>query len=289
MKRKLFAALLALLMLTGCGTSAQPKADTSAPDAGESSQVMPEESIAETLPEASEVSAVEETEPEPAPEEPEEMPGPMLTLEDIHALEPEAILTEEELAGCEIGDFFYAEKISDSVFSRMEGISFGKNCTTERSTLRYVRVLHVGFDDETHVGELVVNKSIAADMLEIFRELYDNGYPIERMQLVDDYGGDDETSMQANNTSCFNFRTVAGSTTVSRHGMGLAIDVNPLYNPCVSSKGIQPATAGDYTDRSKDTPYKIDANDLCYKLFEEHGFAWGGWWKSVKDYQHFEK
>jgi len=95
--------------------------------------------------------------------------------------------------------------------------------------------------------------------------------------------------MQANNTSCFNYRTVAGSKTLSKHAKGMAIDINPLENPYVKGSFIQPSTATDYVDRNKDFPHKIDENDFCKEVFESFGFQWGGNWLTVKDYQHFEK
>ena len=100
--------------------------------------------------------------------------------------------------------------------------------------------------------------------------------------------------MEADNTSCFNYRVVAGSDALSRHALGLAVDINPLYNPYVSyeedgTQNISPASASAYADRSVHFPYKIDENDLCYKLFIQHGFTWGGHWNNVKDYQHFQK
>ncbi|MBR6998888.1 MAG: M15 family metallopeptidase, partial [Prevotella sp.] len=125
-------------------------------------------------------------------------------------------------------------------------------------------------------------------------ELYRHKYPIERMRLIDDYDADDERSMQANNTSCFNFRAIAGSTKLSKHSQGLAIDINPLYNPCVKQRNdgrtvVQPATGRKYANRSKRWPYMIVKDDLCYRLFTEHGFKWGGSWRTLKDYQHFER
>ena len=100
--------------------------------------------------------------------------------------------------------------------------------------------------------------------------------------------------MQANNTSCYCYRPIAGTTRLSKHARGLAIDVNPLYNPCVRRKKdgtllIQPSTGKPYADRNKFFKYKITRRDLCYRLFIQHGFRWGGDWRSVKDYQHFEK
>lgn len=186
-----------------------------------------------------------------------------------------------------------ATAIPDSIWSLMQGKSVPKTCTVSRNELRYLKVLHYGKDGKVHQGELICNKSIAQDLLEIFRELYKAKYKIERISLIDNYGADDTRSMEANNTSCFNFRFMTGSTTrISKHGMGLAIDINPLYNPYVKGNKIDPPSGARYAknrDKRKDIPMKIDRNDLCYKLFIKHGFKWGGAWKSSKDYQHFEK
>ena len=151
------------------------------------------------------------------------------------------------------------------------------------------------YDGEGNVrsGELICNVAIAADLLDIFQNLYKAEYPIERIQLIDDYGADDVKSMQANNTSCFNYREIAGTDKLSKHALGLAIDINPLYNPWVKRKNgrlsVSPEEGRPYVDRTREFPYKIDEGDLCYKEFRDHGFTWGGSWKSLKDYQHFEK
>ncbi len=159
--------------------------------------------------------------------------------------------------------------------------------------LSYVHILHYNFEGEISEGELICNNAIAADLLEIFYELYLHEYQLERVTLIENYGGDDELSMADNNTSCFNYRVVAGSKKLSQHAYGLAIDINPFYNPYVTypNGGVNVAPAGSeaYADRSASFPYKIDENDLCYKLFKDHGFTWGGAWNSSKDYQHFQK
>ncbi len=181
----------------------------------------------------------------------------------------------------------------DDIFEKMQGKSYKADCTLPRENLRYIHVLHVGFDNQVHEGELVVNKDIADDVLEIFKELYESGYQIEKVRLVDEYDADDEASMSDNNSSAFNFRFISHTTKISKHGMGMAVDINTLYNPYVKTvdgeQSIEPANAADYVDRSKDFLHKIDHDDLCYKLFMEHGFEWGGDWKHSKDYQHFEK
>lgn len=192
------------------------------------------------------------------------------------------------------GQTFTIDTISDTVFQRMQGKSFKRDCTVKRSELRYLRLSHYDAEGKEHIGELVCNKMIASDLKEIFQELYKRHYPIQRMQLVDDYDADDEQSMRANNTSCFNFRRIAGSTKLSKHSQGLAIDINPLYNPYVKRQAngtliVQPANATCYADRRKAIPYKIERDDLCYRLFIKHGFKWGGAWTRQQDYQHFER
>ena len=188
---------------------------------------------------------------------------------------------------------FYISEIPDDIFEKMQGLSYKDNCTVPREDLRYLHVLHMGFDGQTKEGELVVNKAIAEDVLAIFRELYQAEYPIEKVCLVDEYDADDEASMSDNNSSAFNFRFISHTTKVSKHGLGLAVDINPLYNPYVKTVNgklsVEPANATAYADQSRDFPHKIDHDDQCYKLFTQYGFTWGGDWKNSKDYQHFEK
>ena len=176
----------------------------------------------------------------------------------------------------------------------MSGHSYKEGCPVSIDDLRYLRVLHKDFEGRTKVGEMVVNKSISEDLLEIFRALYDASYPIEKMRLIDDYDADDESSMLANNSSCFNYRRKSSLNAVSKHALGLAVDINPLYNPYfrVTASGshiIQPSAAAPYVDRAEQFPYKIERGDLCHRLFLEHGFRWGGSWTHSKDYQHFER
>lgn len=187
---------------------------------------------------------------------------------------------------------FQSHLIPDSIFQRMQGRSYKADCTVPRSELRYLRLSYVDAKGQTRQGEMVCNRQIASDLVDIFRQLWKAGYRIERMQLIDDYDADDQRSMEANNTSCFNFRTISGTRTISKHGRGMAIDVNPLYNPYVRNGRVEPTGGRKWAfnrERRKDIPYKIDTADLCYKLFLQHGFQWGGSWRNSKDYQHFEK
>ncbi|MDD6867013.1 MAG: M15 family metallopeptidase [Prevotella sp.] len=203
------------------------------------------------------------------------------------------VMTEQQVARFGLDSCFTVCHISDGVFARMNGRSFKNNPQIVRADLRYLRVLHYDADGNILAGEMVCNKAIAADLVAIFRKLFDARYPIERMVLIDDYDANDERSMSANNSSCFCFRKVAGARTLSKHAQGMAVDINPLYNPCVKTRNgrriVQPAVAGKWCDRTRNFKYKISRGDLCYRLFRERGFRWGGDWKNSKDYQHFEK
>lgn len=202
-------------------------------------------------------------------------------------------ITPTEIASYGIDNLFTAEPISDEIFARMWSKSYKKDCTIPRSELSYIKALHITLDGEIKRGEMVVNRAISDDIVKILRALFDAGYPIERMVLVDNYDADDEASMAANNSSAFNYRTTPGGTRLSAHSRGMAVDINPLYNPYVKVLSdrtiVAPKAATDYVERSGAFPYKIDRHDICCRLFLEHGFEWGGDYKSIKDYQHFEK
>ena len=190
-------------------------------------------------------------------------------------------------------DAFYAIPIPDEIFAKMQGKSYKDDCTIPRDDLRYIHVLHKNIEGETLEGEMVCSTLIAEDLLEIFRELYEQSYPIEKMRLIDEYDADDERSMTDNNSSCFNYRTISHTNKISKHGLGVAVDINTLYNPYTKvvdgERIIEPAAGAPYLDRDADFPYKIERGDLCYNLFISHGFEWGGDWTDRKDYQHFEK
>lgn len=200
-------------------------------------------------------------------------------------------------------DAFYYEPLSDPLRRYITGISYpavsedtkgSQDLAITYDDLRYLHILHYDFNGNPSEGELICNQAIAQDLVEIFYELYRNEYQLEKVLLIDEYDGDDTASMEDNNTSCFNYRLVEGTSSLSKHALGLAIDINPFYNPYITYEKdggqiVSPADASDYADRTAHFPYKIDENDLCYKLFSRHGFTWGGNWNSSKDYQHFQK
>ncbi|MDE7332028.1 MAG: M15 family metallopeptidase [Lachnospiraceae bacterium] len=243
-------------------------------------------------------------------------PNPADFPTPVPSAAPALLAVEETSDSIHYEDGFFYQPLTDEVVARITGISYpvfetiapalslqavntvpdNENLAVSYDDLRYLSVLYYDFNGKVQTGELICNKGIAQDLAEIFHELYLNEYQIEKIRLIDEYGGDDTASMLDNNTSCFNYRVVDGTDSLSKHALGCAIDINPFYNPYVvfnkdgsGETYISPAGSEVYADRSQDFPYKIDENDLCYKLFKQHGFTWGGDWNSCKDYQHFQK
>ncbi len=187
------------------------------------------------------------------------------------------------------GLLFISSEVPEEVQDRMIGKSMPESIPIPFDELRYLTLPYYDFNGEIQTGEMICNKSIADDLLFIFRALFRMKYPINSIRLIDDFDGDDEASMQANNTSCFNYRKVKGINQLSNHAYGKAVDINPLQNPWVPGYKVHPSNATEYADRSKDFPHKIDHDDACYILFKSRGFFWGGDWSHSMDYQHFQK
>lgn len=263
---------------------------------GETLEDLAQKQVQKTAPPAeknSEIPDRESSSPEEKSELPEEKSEPLQREPKLPEEEPEDIPTKDRTT---YSEGFYYEPLNDTVKERITGISYpadDSEAAISYDTLRYVNVLYYDFDGNVQNGELICHKAIAQDLLEIFYELYNLRYPIEKICLVDEYQGDDSLSMQDNNTSCFNYRALP-SGRLSNHAYGLAIDLNPFYNPYVTRKGdgsvnVAPAGSEPYADRSQSFAYKIDPQDPAFVLFTQHGFTWGGNWRSSKDYQHFEK
>lgn len=281
---------------------AQAQAASEQQERSASAQISPAAPKLTAAPSVTEKTDAEKT-PTPTPKAtPEVTPEEALErafLNSIEDVPAGTVLKEAEVDFQNLDQYFQSYEISDTVFERIYGDdkSYKTYCTVPREDLRYIKVLHRGFDGEIHVGELIIHQLLAGDICEIFRELFENDYQIERMLLVDEYQADDEASIAANNTSAFNFRAVTGGTTLSLHGMGCAIDINPINNPYIMYDEYGNAYWEDldaelYLDRNAPDAaerHMINHEDLCYRLFAEHGFSWGGDWANPSDYQHFEK
>lgn len=157
------------------------------------------------------------------------------------------------------------------------------------SQLALVRMGHVGFDGRVHRGELVCAADVADEVVEIFARIFASRFPIGRMVRIDAFGGSDDASMSANNTSGFNFRVIAGTERLSQHAFGYAIDINPVQNPWLRGGVILPPDARDYVDRTDVRPGMIVRPGPVTDAFDALGWDWGGDWTDYKDYHHFSK
>jgi hypothetical protein len=169
----------------------------------------------------------------------------------------------------------------------MTGSSWHEGCPVGLGALRLVRLTYIGFDGEPHRGRLVIHRRWAGGIVEVFGRLYARGFAIRRIRLVDRYGADDRESMRHDNTSAFNCRYVAGTSTWSQHAYGRAIDINPVENPYVDGGRVSPPRGRRYLDRSDVRRGMVVERDLVWRAFRRIGWEWGGTWTSAQDYQHF--
>ncbi len=180
--------------------------------------------------------------------------------------------------------------IPKKIQRQMRQFTWRQGCPVTMNDLAYIRLSYWGFDNQTHMGALIVNKELAYEVVAIFRVLFKHKFPIQSMQLMDVFQGDDNASMRANNTSAFNCRPVTDRPgEYSQHSYGRAIDINPLINPYIKGKTILPPQGILYAKRNQDAPGKITKKSLVYQEFIKHGWDWAGDWHDLKDYQHFEK
>jgi hypothetical protein len=202
-----------------------------------------------------------------------------------------ALAVTADAAPAEAGDGYRASiaTIDAATARAMTGVSWHRGCPVPIADLRRVELTHWGFDGVRHRGELIVHKDVAPGVADVFHTLYSAHFPIRTVLPVDRFGADDDASMAADNTSAFNCRPVTGSTTgFSVHSYGRAIDVDTLENPYVKGAAVQPPAGRAFTDRADVRPGMIRHGDRVWRAFAAHGFTWGGDWRSLKDYQHFE-
>ena len=188
-------------------------------------------------------------------------------------------------------------EITPSIKKRMQdGNSWREGCPVSLLDLRYIQLNHWNFNAEVESGEIIVHKEVAEELVYIFEELYNMKYPINKMQLVSEYDGDDWKSIEADNTSAFNCRPVTGKKKKwSKHAYGRAIDINPIENPYISRNGhISHEASLKYRKRVHKVDTSADKavllkSDEAVQIFKKYGWKWGGDWHSIKDYQHFVK
>lgn len=181
-----------------------------------------------------------------------------------------------------------SKPIRGQIEERITGSSWRPGCPLPLSKLRLLELTYWGFDGQVHRGRLIVNRGHDQEILAVMKRLFAKRFPIRRMELIDRFDADDNRSMNADNTSAFNCRFVAGTNRWSMHAYGLAIDINPIENPYVSGSHVSPPSGAEFADRSRNAEGMVHAGDAIVRAFaRKAGWQWGGSWSGAKDYQHF--
>jgi hypothetical protein len=201
---------------------------------------------------------------------------------------PEIVAMNRSAAGFK--PVFQVDPIAAPLLAEIRATTWHPGCPVPPEDLRQVTLSYWTFERKPANGMLIVHKDVAAEVAQIFRDLYRHGFLIEKMTPVEEYKGSDDASMAANNTSAFNCRDVTGQPgKFSNHSWGRAIDINPLTNPYVKGDQVLPPEGSKYLDRTEAFPGSILGGGFIVKRFAQAGWQWGGSWSDRKDYQHFEK
>jgi peptidoglycan L-alanyl-D-glutamate endopeptidase CwlK len=151
-----------------------------------------------------------------------------------------------------------------------------------------IHVDYYSFDGKIHKGQLICHRSVQTELKAVFKDLLNLKFPIQSVIPISEFDFDDQKSMRANNTTCFDFRVKVMGNGWSKHAQGMALDLNPMQNPYIHPQKTEP-----FPNQSEMTTGRIRKDDEIGKkvidIFQKQGWKWGGNWRSSKDYMHFEK
>jgi hypothetical protein len=283
-RRRASLLLAVLLAVTSCSGEPDPDpADAPSPSAGSPSSLpVPSERSATPSPAGPVPPAWLGTRPLPLRPDgygqvgptPPELDPRRFTLPDSVAMLP--------------GDGFAAAvgTVPAEVLARS---TWQPGCPVGAGDLAYVRLTFWGFDDQRHTGELLLDRTVADDVVRVFRELYRARFPIEEMRVTSRAGLEAPPTGDGNDTESFVCRPTVGATSYSQHAYGLAIDLDPFQNPYTKDDLVLPELASSYLDRDRVRPGMVTPGDVVVRAFASIGWTWGGTWRSLKDYQHFSR
>ena len=181
---------------------------------------------------------------------------------------------------------------SASPLTPAENAAYGEpwrpECPVPLEDLRLVRVRYRDFGGVVRDGSIIVHAEWAFGVGEVFRRLFDAGYPVEYVHVPGATGAEVPLPPVPNGTYGFACRRMVGSSQWSEHAYGRAIDLNPLQNPYVDARGrVVPEAGRAYVDRANVVAGTIVPGDEAVRAFADLGWGWGGDWRSPKDWMHF--
>jgi hypothetical protein len=200
--------------------------------------------------------------------------------------------------GAQVGHASFVGRLTSlpaALEQEMRGTTWKPGCPVSLTDLRLMTVSYWGFDARPHLGPLVVNESVATDLVWVFRQLFDHRFPIHNVKLAREFHPNQENhDTPGDPTAAFNCRPVVtptgpSATTFSQHAYGLAVDINPIENPFVLDGYVRNRYSRPYRDRSKQAPGMIQDGDIVVRSFEAIGWGWGGHWSTGQDYMHFSQ
>lgn len=183
-------------------------------------------------------------------------------------------------------DFFISKLTDTEKRALINSGAYNDDCPVPLSKLNTVHIKYIDFKGNLKNGEIIVFHAISSKVLELFKKLYEIQFPLESVKPIYYFNGNDDLSMDANNTTAFHCRPITGGKKLSKHSYGIAIDINPIQNPYIKGSIILPSKGKSYINRS---PFKKGMLENVVDIFKTYGFSmWAGNWKTQKDYMHFE-
>ncbi len=173
--------------------------------------------------------------------------------------------------------------LDDSVLART---TWKPDCPVGAAELRHIVLAHWTPDGDVADGELVVHEDVADDIAAVFETIFDARFPIAKMRITSPEDLADPPS-DDNNTTAFVCRPTVGGTGFSQHAYGLAVDINPLWNPYARDDLVLPPDAGPWLQRTPPQDGMLAEADPVVAAFDAIGWGWGGRWNSLVDWMHF--
>lgn len=178
----------------------------------------------------------------------------------------------------------------------IETYSIPEKSQSALDDMSYLTIPYINFNGDIKQGHMIVKDELADEILAIFQELYNLKYPIENIDIVEEYANEENSenieaiAIEDNNTYAYYY----GSDTAQLTGNALVL--NPQINPKVVNGKAEHSNAEKFVDRKKTDNWSaeeksayIDKESRAYEIFTKYGWTWGGENENNPNYGYFEK